>query len=87
MAGAAPRGRPLRAFRLLALGFGMLVMWRLPALQADLLTTRLALSGPAGTAFADTGRVTARPHLGTSDDPILVGWREFGGSVALADYR
>lgn len=82
-------GRPLRTFRLLALGFGMLVMWRLPALQADLRTTRMALAGDAGLAFADAGRGPdrGRVQLAASHDPMLVGWRDFGGGMPLADYR
>jgi hypothetical protein len=83
-------GRPLRTFRLLALAFGMLVMWRLPALQGELRQTRLALAGQNGIemAGADFGKPAARLQLAGSRDIIIVSRNDpFAAAPRPADYR
>ena len=74
-------GRPLRAFRLLALALGMVVMWRLPILAADVADARTALLMP-GTAVA---AFAARPSAEPADSgTIIVSWQDFGQATAPA---
>lgn len=65
-------GRPLRAFRLLALGLGMVVMWRLPILAADVADTRAALLTPGMDYAAFSGTSPASAGTGSADDAIIV---------------
>jgi hypothetical protein len=74
-------GRPLRAFRLLALGLGMVVMWRLPILAADVADTRAALLGKDAPL---TALATSPPATAADGNAIIVSWRDFGGSSAPA---
>lgn len=83
-------GRPLRAFRLLALAFGMLVMWRLPTLQTELHQTRLALAGQPDIemAGADFGGPAAQMQLAGSSTIIIVSRNDlFAAQTLPADYR
>jgi hypothetical protein len=74
-------GRPLRAFRLLALGLGMVVMWRLPILAADIADTRAALVGQAAPVVAFAAYT---PDATSGGDAIIVSWRDFGEGPAAA---
>jgi hypothetical protein len=74
-------GRPLRAFRLLALGMGMMVMWRLPILAADVADTRASLLGQDAPALAFAAYA---PDDALDSDAIIVSWRDFGAGPAQA---
>jgi hypothetical protein len=76
-------GRPLRAFRVLALGLGMVVMWRLPILAADVRATRQTLLQSPQLAEAEVA-----PQSAVNDTMIVVRWHgDPGNGPAITDYR
>ncbi len=74
-------GRPLRAFRLLALGMGMMAMWRLPILAADVADTRASLLGQPAPVLAFA---VYTPAATRDADAIVVSWRDFDTGPAQA---